>query len=272
MFTGHYSASFAGRAADKRIPLWLLFLAVQWIDALWSIFVLLGIEKVRIVPGITASNALDLYYMPYTHSLLGVLCWSAVAYVVCQMAPSRRGVRTGLILAAAVFSHWILDLIVHRPDLALYDSVGKMGFGLWNYRGAAFALEMGVLFCGAAALYRTAVHKVRVVGFAVFLAALQVFGTFFFPPPPSDHAAAMTALVSYIVLALVAWWVDRGEPRSGSSRIDEAGYVAANFCPNTRVDIKLKEKGRIEFILLSETDLSRPWRRTTRHVFPWAAD
>lgn len=233
MFTGHYSASFAGRAADKRIPLWLLFLAVQWIDALWSIFVLLGIEKVRIVPGITASNALDLYYMPYTHSLLGVLCWSAVAYVVCQMAPSRRGVRTGLILAAAVFSHWILDLIVHRPDLALYDSVGKMGFGLWNYRGAAFALEMGVLFCGAAALYRTAVHKVRVVGFAVFLAALQVFGTFFFPPPPSDHAAAMTALVSYIVLALVAWWVDRGEPRSGSSRIDEAGYVAANFCPKS---------------------------------------
>ncbi|MGZ4890442.1 MAG: hypothetical protein ACXWBH_14770, partial [Candidatus Angelobacter sp.] len=82
MFTGHYSASFAGKAlagksgdkdSDKRIPLWLLFMAVQFIDVLWSIFVLLGIEKVRIVPGITASNALDLYYMPYTHSLLGVL-------------------------------------------------------------------------------------------------------------------------------------------------------------------------------------------------------
>jgi hypothetical protein len=67
LFTGHYSVSFAGRAAEKRIPLWLLFIAVQFIDVLWSIFVLLGIEKVRIVPGITASNALDLYYMPYTH-------------------------------------------------------------------------------------------------------------------------------------------------------------------------------------------------------------
>ena len=87
MFTGHYSFSFAGKAlagksgeqdSVKRIPLWLLFLAVQWIDVIWSIFVLLGIEKVRIVPGITASNALDLYYMPYTHSLLGVLCWSAL--------------------------------------------------------------------------------------------------------------------------------------------------------------------------------------------------
>lgn len=216
MFVGHYSVSFAGRAAEKRIPLWLLFIAVQFIDVLWSIFVLLGIEKVRIVPGITASNALDLYYMPYTHSLLGVLCWSALAYVVCQMVPRLRGMRTGLILASAVFSHWILDLIVHRPDLSLYDSVGKMGFGLWNYRGAAFALEMAVLLCGAALLYRTAAHKVRLAGFVVFLAAFQVFGTFFFPPPPSDHAAALSALVSYalsalvsyIVLALGAWWVE----------------------------------------------------------------
>jgi hypothetical protein len=208
LFTGHYSFSFAGKSADKRIPLWLLFLAVQWIDVMWSIFVLLGIEKVRIVPGITASNALDLYYMPYTHSLLGVLCWSVAAYVVCQIIPNLRGRRTGLIVAAAVFSHWILDLIVHRPDLALYDSVGKMGFGLWNYRGAAFALEMAVLFAGAAILYRNAAHKARLIGFVAFLAALQVFGTFFFPRPPSDHAAAITALASYIVLALVAWWVE----------------------------------------------------------------
>lgn len=212
MFVGHYSVSFAAKTAEKRIPLWLLFIAVQFIDVLWSIFVLLGIEKVRIVPGITASNVLDLYYMPYTHSLLGVLFWSALAFVVCQVAPSLRGMRTGLILAAAVFSHWILDLIVHRPDLALYDSVGKMGFGLWNYRGAAFALEMAVLFGGAAMLYQTAVHKIRLAGFVVFLAALQIFGTFFFPPPPSDHAAAMTALVFYIALALIAWWVEGVAP------------------------------------------------------------
>jgi hypothetical protein len=217
LFTGHYSFSFAGKSAERRIPLWLLFLAVQWIDVMWSIFVLLGIEKVRIVPGITASNALDLYYMPYTHSLMGVLFWSALAYVVCQLVPSLRGTRTGLILAAAVFSHWILDLIVHRPDLSLYDSVGKMGFGLWNYRGAAFALEMAVLFGGAAMLYRTAVNRGRLIGFVIFLAALHVFGTFFFPPPPSDQAAAMTALVSYIVLALMAWWVE--SPSPGPDRV-----------------------------------------------------
>jgi membrane-bound metal-dependent hydrolase YbcI (DUF457 family) len=208
LFTGHYSVSFAGRAEEKRLPLWLLFLAVQWIDVMWSIFVLLGIEKVRIVPGFTASNDLDLYYMPYTHSLLGVLCWSALAYVVCQLFAPWRGTKSGLILAAAVFSHWVLDLIVHVPDMALYGSVGKMGFGLWNYRAAAFALEMAVLFGGAALLYRTAAHKTRLMGFVIFLAAVQVANTFFFPPPTSDHAMAISAFVSYIVLALMAWWVE----------------------------------------------------------------
>jgi hypothetical protein len=208
LFIGHYSVSFAGRAEEKRLPLWLLFLAVQWIDVMWSIFVLLGIEKVRIVPGFTASNDLDLYYMPYTHSLLGVLCWSALAYVVCQLVPQLRGKKTGLILAAAVFSHWVLDLIVHTPDLSLYDSVGKMGFGLWNYRGAAFALEMAVLFGGAALLYKTAAHKARLIGFVIFLAAVHVVNIFFFPPPKSDQAMAISAFVSYIVLALMAWWVE----------------------------------------------------------------
>ena len=221
MFVGHYSASFAGRAAERRIPLWVLFLAVQWIDVLWGIFVLLGIEKVRIVPGITASNALDLYYMPYTHSLVGALGWSVFGYAVCQFVPRLRGVRSGIIVAAAVFSHWILDLIVHRPDLALYDSVGKMGFGLWNYRAAAFALEMAVLFGGAALLYPKAAHRVRLVGFVIFLAAFQVFGTFFRPIPPSGHAAAIMALSCYAVLALVAWWVDKsgaGPDKAESNR------------------------------------------------------
>jgi hypothetical protein len=222
LFVGHYSASFTGKRVEDRIPLWVLFLAVQWIDVLWGIFVLLGIEKVRIVPGITASNALDLYYMPYTHSLVGALGWSVFAFIVCQLVPRLRGARGGTIVAMAVFSHWILDLIVHRPDLALYDSVGKMGFGLWNYRGAAFALEMAVLLAGAALLYTKVVHRGRLVSFVIFLAALQVFGTFFFPPPPSPQAAALTALGSYALLTLIAWWVERGTPRPADASMRQA--------------------------------------------------
>ena len=73
MFVGHYGVSFAAKRGDRSIHLWVLFLAVQLLDVFWSFFVLVGIEKVRIVPGITASNPLDLYYMPYTHSLVAAL-------------------------------------------------------------------------------------------------------------------------------------------------------------------------------------------------------
>jgi hypothetical protein len=176
---------------------------------LWAIFVLLGIEKVRIVPGITASNPLDLYYMPYTHSLVGSIGWSVFAFLVCQLVPRLRGKRTGLMVALAVFSHWILDLIVHRPDLALYDSVFKMGFGLWNYRVPEFILEIALLIGGAALYLRMAAHKGKMIGFVCVLVLVQAFGTFFFPPPSSDRAEAMTALFFYALLALIAWWVDR---------------------------------------------------------------
>lgn len=209
MFVGHYSASFAGKAAEKQIPLWLLFIAVQFMDVLWAIFVLLGIEKVRIVPGITATSPLDLYYMPYTHSLVGSLGWSIFAFLICQLVPSLRGRRTGLIVGLAVFSHWILDLIVHRPDLALYDSVYKMGFGLWNYRASEFILEIALLVGGVALYLKTAPHKSRIIGLVSLLVLVQVFGTFFSAPPGSDRMQAVLALVFYFLFAAVAWWADR---------------------------------------------------------------
>jgi len=208
LFVGHYSASFAGKAADKRIPLWLLFIAVQFVDVMWAIFVLLGIEKVRIVPGFTASNPMDLYYMPYTHSLVGAIAWAIAAALICQLFPRLRGRRTGLIVALAVFSHWILDLIVHRPDLALYDNTMKMGFALWNHRALAFALEIAVLVAGAALYLPKAARKVRIVDFVVLLVLIQVFGTFFFPQPATDRGEALTALAFYGVLALIAWWAE----------------------------------------------------------------
>jgi hypothetical protein len=211
MFVGHYGPSFAAHTVEKRLPLWLLFVAVQFVDVLWAIFVLLGVEKVRIVPGITAASPLDLYYMPYTHSLVGALGWSAFAAIVCQLFPRLRGLRTGLVLGAAVFSHWILDLIVHRPDLTLYGSVYKMGFGLWNYRVLSFILEMAVLFGGGWIYSKTVSRRGKVWAFLIVLAILQFVGTFAFPPPSSDRSEAMMALFFYVLLAAVAGWVERGQ-------------------------------------------------------------
>ena len=86
-------------------------------DVVWAILVLAGVEKVRIVPGITASNPFDLYYMPYTHGLITSLLWAAAAVVLCRRLPGVRSWSTSAWIGGAVFSHWVLDLVVHRPDL-----------------------------------------------------------------------------------------------------------------------------------------------------------
>src|SRR2546422_10651299 len=112
MFVGHYGVSFAAKKADPSIPLWVLFIAVQLLDVLWAPFVLLGIEKVRIVPGITASNPLDLYYMPYSHGLLAAIGWSVAAFLVYRTAVRNGPSRAALLVGVAVWSHWILGFPV----------------------------------------------------------------------------------------------------------------------------------------------------------------
>src|SRR5436309_8174722 len=110
MFVGHYSVAFAATSERNKVPLWVLFVAVQLLDFLWAPFVLLGIENMRITPGITATNPLDLYYMPYTHSLIGALVWSALGLIVYRIASgTRASYSPASIVGLAVFSHWILD-------------------------------------------------------------------------------------------------------------------------------------------------------------------
>ena len=119
MFVGHYGPSFLAKRLDPALPLWIPFLAVQLLDVFWAIFIFLGVERVRIVPGLTETNALDLYYMPYTHSLLGALAWAGAAGILYRLiAGSARG---GTLVGAAVFSHWPLDLLI--PTVVLAASV-----------------------------------------------------------------------------------------------------------------------------------------------------
>lgn len=207
MFVGHYGVSFPAKKVEPSIPLWVLFLAVQFLDVLWAPFILLGIEKVRIVPGITASNPLDLYYMPYTHSLLAALLWSCACGVAYQYVarPSRR--RAGFVIGLAVFSHWVLDFIVHRPDLPLYDNSDKVGLGLWNTPALAFGLEAALLFGGMWLYLRGRPGRsLGTVALGVVMLGIQAY-LFFGPPPASDRAAAATALVAYAVFAVVIWWL-----------------------------------------------------------------
>src|SRR5438477_11882638 len=213
MFVGHYGVALAVKTPRNKIPLWVLFVAVQLLDFLWAPFVLLGIEKVRFVPGITATNALDLYYMPYTHSLIGAVFWSAVAFAIYKIGwPNIASNSAALLVDFAVFSHWLLDLIVHRPDLAIYDDTLKVGFGLWNPRGIEFVLEIGILLIGTGVYLKRNNAIAPKIGIIIFVAVLvlsQTGNTFLRRPPSSDCAFAITALIFYTVFAGVVFLLEK---------------------------------------------------------------
>jgi hypothetical protein len=210
MFIGHYGPAFGAKAAVRTIPLWVLFLAVQFMDVIWSIFVLLGIEKVRIVPGFMQGSSLDLYFMPYTHGLFGALALSAIFGGVAALFFRERRRAIFFIAAAAVFSHWILDLLVHAPDLWVYDDV-KVGFGLWRWLWISLPLELVFLYIGAWLYARTVpARRGGNAWLALFVAAMTAveFYAVFGPLPASPQAAAQTALMAYGALAAIAALVD----------------------------------------------------------------
>jgi hypothetical protein len=134
MFVGHYGVAFAAKSEKNKIPLWILFVAVQFLDYIWVTLVLVGVEKLRVIKGFTAGSMLDSYFHPYSHSLITAILWSSVAAIaykpLCRWLgyPYRKS--AAFIVGLAVFSHWILDLIAHPRDLPIYDNTCKVGFGL----------------------------------------------------------------------------------------------------------------------------------------------
>jgi hypothetical protein len=209
MFVGHYGFSYGLKKVEPSVPLWVLFLAVQLLDLVWAPLVLLGVEKVRIVPHFTASNSIDLYYMPYTHGFVTALWWSAVAYVVYRALDRHSTVRGAFVVSLAVFSHWVLDLVVHVHDLPLWNNQWKVGFGLWKHAGWSFAAEALVLAIGIAIYLRAArIKPWPTVVFGVVMLGILLW-TRLGKAPQTDRAFAISAIVSYIALAFVAWLLER---------------------------------------------------------------
>jgi len=211
MFVGHYSVSLVARRSTVDLPLWVWFIAVQWLDFGFMILVLLGIEKVHIVPGFTAANPLDLYYMPYTHGLLGATVMSAVfAALVAALFPAARSAGGLGLVWLATFSHWLLDLVMHTPDLPIINGPTKVGLGLWNHLGISLALELLVLALAAWFYARGAdrTRRLRVWILVGVMIVLQVYSNFG-PTPASAAQFAVTALTAYGLLTLGAYWVER---------------------------------------------------------------
>jgi hypothetical protein len=210
MFIGHYGPAFGAKAAVRRVPLWVYFIAVQWLDVIWSSLVLLGIEKMKIVPGYTQGSALDLYFMPYTHGLIGAIVLSLVFGGIVALFVRAQKRAVFFIVAAAVFSHWILDLVVHMPDLWVWGDL-KLGFGLWRWIWISLPLELLSLVIGAWLYARFVPARPRgnlwLWLFVAAMAAVEIYAAFG-PPPASAAAEAQTALIAYGVLALLAGLVD----------------------------------------------------------------
>lgn len=214
MFVGHYAASLALKKVEPKASLGMLFLAVQFVDILFFPFVLMGIERLNIIENFTASTHFELEFMPYTHSLAMTFVWAALAYGLFRLiAPQNK--RIALVMGLAVISHWVLDLLVHTPDLPLWsDDSTKLGFGLWNNALATFSLE-AILLLGATWLYvgatsaTTAAGKYAIWVFAavmLLMNAINIFG-----PLTDDNIVSFTMLplALYFILAGVAFWLDR---------------------------------------------------------------
>lgn len=219
MFIGHYAASFALKKLAPRTSLRSLLLGVQFVDILFMIFILFGIERMRLIPGTTASNALQLDFMPYTHSLVGSVLWAVAAFLLFRFAllPRSFGAARNVVagaVSASVLSHYFFDVPMHIPDLPLFgDDSYKLGFGLWNNRTASIALEF-FLTLGTFALYLTASKPGK--GFAGKF-GMPIFGClllvicvvqYFLPPPGTILVFSLQALASYLGIAFLGGWLD----------------------------------------------------------------
>lgn len=211
MFIGHYAPALVAAAHPRSPGLGLLFVAGQLVDFGFFGLALLGVENFRITPGITTMVPLDLYDMPYTHSLLGGAFW-ALGFAALIWLLTRS--RTGAVLAGAVvLSHWFLDLLVHAPDLTLAGSPPKLGLGLWNYPLVEMPLELLLTF-GALGYYlwrtrgkvgwQSALAPVILAALLLLVQAINWFGP---EPKAADSAMMITALVAFTLLALAARWL-----------------------------------------------------------------
>lgn len=207
MFIGHFAPALVVAARPKAARLGTLFVAAQLVDIGFAALLIPGVEAMRIVPGITAMNPMDLYHMPFTHSLLGASLWAIAFGLLVRALTKRNAAAIGA--ALVVVSHWFIDLFVHIPDLTLFGTPPKLGLGLWNYPAAAMPFE--ILLIGGALVYyarRTEAPSGnwRLWILAALLALFQAIDWFGPKEPVYSLAIPATMLTAYTVLALAAAW------------------------------------------------------------------
>lgn len=211
MFLGHYGVAFAAKRVEPRVSLGTYAFAAQFLDELWPILLLVGVEHARIVPGLMPANPIDFVSYPISHSLLTTIAWGlligAVYYAI------RRYRRGAIVIALTVVSHWVLDVPMHRADLPLWPGSNiVVGWGAWRSIPLTLFLDCGVFLVGLV-LYVQSTRPRDGVGswglwtLVVFLVAAYL-GSMFAPPPPTERALAWGAMAIWLMVPWM-YWVDR---------------------------------------------------------------
>ena len=217
MFVGHYGIGLALKKVEPRLSLGLLIFGAIMLDILFGLFLLSGIEHAKIVPGATVVSPFEFYDYPLSHSALGAFMWATAGYLAYWLWPKgdrTQRKRPAFIFAIAIFSHFILDVISHTPDLTISGNNSPiLGLSLWNSLAATMIVEFGILFIGIY-LYRSATYSVSSsgkYGFALMILILVVLyiGNIFGPPPPDMKAVAVTMTAGQLALVALAFCVDR---------------------------------------------------------------
>jgi hypothetical protein len=210
MFIGHFGVALAAKKLTPRTSLGSLFFAAQFLDLLWPIMLLAGLEHVRIAPGITRMSPFDFYDYPITHSLLLTGFWSVVVGSGYYLL--RRNGRAACIMGLAVLSHWLLDFLVHRPDLPLWPAGPKVGLGLWNSWILEISLEVAIFLIGGWLYFSVTRPRDNIGRYAFWtLLVFLIVGwiaSLASGPPPNERSLAWGALSMWI---LIPWagWADR---------------------------------------------------------------
>jgi len=234
MFLGHYGLAFATKRVAPRASLGTFAFAAQLLDELWPIFLLVGVERVRVVPGLMAANPLDFEYYPFSHSLVAAAVWSVLVGGIYYA--KRRDRRSATIVGLLVLSHWILDVPMHQPDLPLWPgSTMRIGLGAWRSIPLTIVLELAVFGLGLVVYLRTTRARDRIGSWALWTMVavlLLIFLSGFTSPPPSTQRAIALGALGLWLFVPWGYWIDRHR------ELTEPGSALRESLPGAAADAR----------------------------------
>jgi membrane-bound metal-dependent hydrolase YbcI (DUF457 family) len=212
MFIGHYALALGAKRAAPTVSLGTTFLACQLADLMWPTLLMLGVEHVEIDPGNTLVTPLNFVSYPYSHSLVMLLVWAGLFALVYRAIRGWNGTAIATV-GTLVFSHYILDVLTHRPDMPItIHGSRRLGLGLWNHPGLALVTELAMFIIGMG-FYASATHARDKAGHYGYLALIATLAAIYFaalygPPPPNTAAVALAGQLLWLFV-IWAYWVDR---------------------------------------------------------------